>query len=597
MKKLYVVAIFCIATLAFTNCGSKKGTGMSAAHVKIPKDAGAVIAMDMKLLQSKTKNIKEAMNSEMFKKLQLPADAVDMLKQVIEGVDTDQNMYFFTKVADQGSYMALSFMLKDIEKIKKVLAKAPTKPEFKAEGDMQLAIMEKGAIGYEGKTGLIMINESLKNAINRANGYQEEPELAEDEPTTDDEEPPTSMDDADEPKKESKSSRERERERKDIKRKQDILNRKKQEVKAKFMTESEFKATFAKVFKTSDSESLKTPSFIASQAANYDVSFWYNHEAIQKASMNYELESLIKNYPSMKEMMKMQGDSYAGVKFEKGEAVLETVSYIDQEAGKKYTDIISKADNDKLVRSIPIKTPTGILAFSLNMEAIYNLMKDDKKSTEGMEMGLSGMNLKPKDVFEMFDGNFVMASGSFDKDKLTTEPFGSVQAVLGVGLNKKDAFKKIMKSLVSDGMLSGKGKGVYQIKVPMSGGAKIFLVEKNNAFYITATTKLKDDLANGQGGLNITQTKGNTFSMFLDFKNIYAQIPAEVKKDKESKDAMDMFSQYKDCTMSMVPFKNGKTSSKFVLRFNDTSKNSLLVLSEMIEKAANSKMSRELSLR
>jgi hypothetical protein len=47
----------------------------------------------------------------------------------------------FLKEAEKGSYYAVSFVLKDAEKFKKLFNDAPIKPEFKKEGDVQLAML------------------------------------------------------------------------------------------------------------------------------------------------------------------------------------------------------------------------------------------------------------------------------------------------------------------------------------------------------------------------------------------------------------------------------------------------------------------------
>ncbi len=562
MKKLYFIVVLCMAVVVLTNCGGKKGTAMSVAHVKIPQDVSAVMSVDLSLLQSKTTSIKNAMNGEMFKKLDIPTEMAVVLKQVVEAVDTDQKMYFFTKVATQGSYMAISFVLKDANKLKKAFDQAPTKPKFEKEGDIELAVTPQIAIGFKGKTGLILINESPKNTLN---GGAEEP-MEEEEPSMDNEE--------EQPKKNARKSGKNARN------------------EHKPMNQGEFKTTFVKVFKTTEAESLKESNFIIAEKAGYDVSFWYDNEAIQKVASN-DSQEMFQMFPFMKQLTELKGTSYMGLRFNNGEAVMELTTNMDKETSKKYANIMAQATADKLGQNIPINKPSALMSFSINTTALYDFMKDDEKSLDGMAMNAREFNMKPKDMFDMFNGNVVLATGSFKVAELMMFNPKSLELVLAVGLNKKDNFKKILKKLVQQGELKDKGKGIYTMKPVMRGMSDMFLIEKNDAFYITPSSKVKDALVSGKGGMDVSQIKGNMFSMYTDLKAIIAQVPNDMKTDKA---ANQMLEKLKDLSISVTPIKNNMTTGKLVLRFNE-SKNALKIISEMMENAVNAQKKRELSIR
>ncbi|TAE10889.1 MAG: hypothetical protein EAZ95_14255 [Bacteroidetes bacterium] len=587
MKKIYIVALFFIATLALASCGGKKGSGMSAAHVKIPKDASAVVGLDLKQLQAKSYSVKDLLKGNLAKELTKDKRAMALLTQAIDAIDTDQKAYMFLKEAEKGSYYAVSFVLKDAEKFKKLFKDELKVIEFKKEGDVQLAMLSPLApiaIGYKGKTALIMGNQAISSLVPKQRSYDFDDIEEEEEGKS------GSLDDAEEEEESPRAKRDR------LRKKMEARKKKEQASQAQPMSDDEFKKTFLQVFNTSAAESLQEPAFIASESAGYDVSVWYDINALQKlqkAGMDAEIDRMTESYPLLKELMNMKGTAYAGIKFEKGEAIMEVASHMDKDMAKKYGKLM-KTGGEKLARTVPIDKPTGFFSMSLDMNNIFNLLKDDKNAMEGMEMSAKEVEMKPKDLFDTFDGNFVVAVGNFDVNKVMRGSVGSLELVVGVGVNKKENMKKLLKKAISEKTLIDKGNGVYQMKSYSDDedAQAGFVVEKNNAIYVTPAVKTKDALASGKGGLDASKISGNVYTMYLDLQRVFNNMP-EVSKDKEAKVFVE---KLKDVTMTMTPFKNDIATGKMVVRFND-SKNALLIISDMVQKATEMQNRRDLSMR
>jgi hypothetical protein len=510
-----------------------------------------------------------------------------LLNQAIDAIDTDQKAYMFLKEAEKGSYYAVSFVLKDTEKFKKLFSDAPVKPEFKKEGDVQLAMLSPIlpiAIGYRGKTALIMGNQAVSSLIPKSRSYDFDDLEDEEEGKSE------SFDDAEEEEESPRARRER------LRKKMEARKKKEQAAEAKPMSEDEFKKTFLQVFNTSAAESLQEPAFIASESAGYDASIWYDINAIQKlqkAGMEAEIERMTRSYPLLKELMNMKGTAYMGIKFEKGEAIMEVASHMDKDKAKKWGGLM-KTGGEKLARTVPIDKPTGYFSMSLDMNNIFNMLKDDKKAMEEMEITTSEYDMKPKDIFDMFDGNFVVAVGNFDVNKVFRGSMSSLEVVVGIGLNKKDNMKKILKKAVSDKLLTDKGNGVYQMKSYGDDDEAGFVIEKNNAIYVTPAVKTKDALVSGKGGLDASKISGNVYTMYVDMQRIFNSLPEREKKN--NKEAKVILDKLKDMTVTMTPFKNEIATGKMVVRFND-SKNALLIISDMVQKAADMQKRGELSMR
>jgi hypothetical protein len=91
------------------------------------------------------------------------------------------------------------------------------------------------------------------------------------------------------------------------------------------------------------------------------------------------------------------------------------------------------------------------------------------------------------------------------------------------------------------------------------------------------------------------QHPDTTFESVLVIPNIDVNTLgyANFAKDKEAKVFVE---KLKDVTMTMTPFKNDIATGKMVVRFND-SKNALLIISDMVQKATEMQNRRDLSMR
>ncbi len=551
MKKNYIVALLCAVTLSFANCGGKKGA--SGAHVKIPQDVSFVASFDLAQIQKKAGSFKDLAKSEAFKALKEEGMGKALklgatIDNALEALDLNQKAYTFVQGTGKDGYIGLSFMIADEAKFKKIFDKMEgIKPSFKNEGGIQIANLAPFfpvAIGYKGKTGLIL----SKDMGFADNGSSEEGNTSLD------------PDESGEPKK-------------------------REETKAKKITDEEMKKAFLKVFNTSDKESLQVPTYTEGEAKGYDIAFWYDIEKVQKMTGNNG------GTPAMNELAKkFKGTNSVGFKFENGEIVTESNSVLDKELVSKYGGIMSKSGNDKLASTFPIKQVTAVMGMSLGMKELFSLIKESKDGLEGMEASIreNELDVKPQDIFEMFDGNFAVAVGKINAGKLMEGKAENVELVASFGVAKQDLANKLIKKGVQKGQLKDEGKGVY---IAGAGDAKGYIVSKNNNLYVTSTESLKNDIVSGKGGMDVANLKDGMGGMYFNLETI---IP--IVFNVMNQEVPEELKLFKDLSSSAPVLKGNSITSKTSLRFK-SSKNSLAMIMEMIQKAAQKQKSKELSLR
>lgn len=603
MKKNNIVALFLVAIFIFGSCGSKKGTPVSADHVKIPQDVDAVMKFDMAQIQRKAGSLKELAKSKLMNMLKKESinEMVDVeatIGVVLESVDMNQNVYAFAKNMPQNeSYVALSFIINNQDKFKKIFDNLKgIKPSFKAEGDIQLANLAPFfpvAIGYKGKTGMILVKqpeitfpesdpepESDKSSSKEKTPLPPQPEKIEKKESLDDLDTP---EEKPQPKETDDKQKMLEKFEKEMDRMRDNLR--KAQPKPKPVSEADLKKLFVQVFKTSDKEKLQDATFAEAEAKNYDISFWINVEK----SANNAVANFASRIPMMGSLANLKGTSTTGISFENGEIVFESNMQVPKETADKYGNMLSKTGSEKLARTIPIKNVTTLFGFSTDMKALFNIVKAEKYGLESIESNIReyDLDMKPQEMFEMFDGNFVVAIGDIKFEKMLTEPDQAVEAVISFGVGRQDIMQKLLKN--KNYIQSDKGKGVYEMSI---SGIKPYLILKGNNAYIATSESLKNDIVNGKGGANVMNLKNNVGGFYINEKLLGLGLAFSVGDEA----LLEQSKRVKEISVSCMPLKGNKLVSKGVVRFKEN-KNALVIILDMLQKAAQPSSRKDYSMR
>jgi hypothetical protein len=338
--------------------------------------------------------------------------------------------------------------------------------------------------------------------------------------------------------------------------------------------------TFKKIF--TGTETLKNDDFAEMEGAGYDIGGWMDFQKVMEVSADTGYEEMMAATPFAKDAAKLVQAFTIGAKFENGQMVIESNAHLNKDVSGKFEKMMLEGIHDKILKSIPISAPSAMLGYSLGMSALYDYLKDDKNFTEGLEMQLSNYDMKPKDIFDMLDGDIVLATGDLKLDKVIGGEVAP-ELTLAVGINQKDKLNKLMKGLVKSGALTDRGNGLYVS--PVYGDIKAFVLEKNNVLYVTMTEGFKDAILKGKGGMDGEHNalaKNNSSVLYLDLKKIYSQLPANYT---ESVDGFEYIkAELKEILISSETIKNHKIGGKFILRLQTKDKNALLALAEMTKK-------------
>ena len=139
-----------------------------------------------------------------------------------------------------------------------------------------------------------------------------------------------------------------------------------------------------------------------------------------------------------------------------------------------------------------------------------------------------------------------------------------------------------------------KSKDVYEMKTK-GAGFPIFLVERKNAFYITASEKVKNDLIKGKGGMDIAKLRNNIGTVYINFKKITPHIPPI----HFLKGVIKALKPLDDVTFTTNAVRNATMITNGSVRFNDKSQNAILILMDLAQKhsESNKKADEPISMR
>ncbi|HXA00606.1 MAG TPA: DUF4836 family protein, partial [Cytophagaceae bacterium] len=154
MKKNLNNLFICLLALVVLACGKK------SEQVKlIPKDAHAVVAIDVKSMGLKTMDFKKMFSLSFLKKEKTSKDSLaEKIKS--SGIDLLQTAYVFGNAPHETSkgYYAIAFSLSDAGKFEDMLKKESKDMIVAADGDLKIAAKEgeNSMIGWNKNTAIVI---------------------------------------------------------------------------------------------------------------------------------------------------------------------------------------------------------------------------------------------------------------------------------------------------------------------------------------------------------------------------------------------------------------------------------------------------------
>jgi hypothetical protein len=364
---------------------------------------------------------------------------------------------------------------------------------------------------------------------------------------------------------------------------------------AEASSENKLLAQAQKLFalKTAESLTAKNQVFRELEIGNKDFGMWFNIAHL--TSLSGEVEGFRSFNKATNDMVNMLEYGTFSLNFENGQIVSESITHLNKDLSQKYKAILKDGIHEKIIKGIPIPAPSLMVGFGLGMKGMYEVMKDDE-TIKSYESTAQNMGLTTQEYFELFSGDFMLATRSFDLMNIMSNP--DPEYVLAIGIANKKNLSKLIKNIQKEanGMLDDRGD-FYLIE---AGNYKIFLVEKNDALYITSTESFKNDLTTGKNPMASKYSsiaKGNSFAMFFNFPELFKQIPEDNLDSPEGK----AFEQYVKPELESFDavagtIRNSEVKGKSILKLKNKSKNSLAIWLNMTKKMAEAEKARKKSL-
>jgi hypothetical protein len=315
-----------------------------------------------------------------------------------------------------------------------------------------------------------------------------------------------------------------------------------------------------------------------------DISCWVNFE---------NLEKLIPAYAATTGMFNFK-ETYltATCNFEDGQIVVKSKYTTNKEAAEKLTFVRSSVSKE-LASTLPGHSVIGMLGFALDMEKIYAYLDKEKMMDAYGGVVTQSTGLTAKEFFDMLNGDIAMTVNGIQMkevkslnwttgEEVTNQvPDPEYFAALGVG--NKDNLQKLLQHLEQSGMLT-KAENVYSYQ------DKVFITEQGSTLIITGSAAMKDLAVSGKNEkLNdelMSVLTGNSSSFYLNLNNVPDAVYASTQSPMVGSNIKN--SEVEDILVTGTNTSATVTSGTFVIRFKNKSENSLVTVTRISKKFAES---------
>lgn len=330
--------------------------------------------------------------------------------------------------------------------------------------------------------------------------------------------------------------------------------------------------------KSSESLSAKNKDYQKFIRKSNDISMWIDYD---NAEDYLNFRNINPDSKALAEVAKASMYSTVALNFENGKVVLDVNSFLDKNLKAAYKEVFKKTIANKIIRSIPIKTPSSLLGLAVNMKPLYEILKTEE-GIINFDKTPNPAKLSSEDLFDLFNGDFLLTTETLQIQDALRSKYNP-DMVLAVGINNKKTLEKLISAAEEINGLNKKGD-YYEAKV---SDYTFYLIEKGDILYLTSTEKMKDDILKGKGSMQNEQSKvaeGNGLVMYLNLQEIIKQLPAAWMGFIPEDTKENLLPQLGSVSLAMKEFEDYTSTTNLTINFTDKNKNSLVTILEIMEK-------------
>ncbi len=324
-----------------------------------------------------------------------------------------------------------------------------------------------------------------------------------------------------------------------------------------------------------------------------DVSLWLSSNIVEHMDNIDRME---------KEVGFDINDNYlsAYLDFEDGEIILSTKMDLNKELQEKMNadKVLGDKLNKSLVNYFP-KEEYVIASTSINPMAYYKMFSEREDLMKMDSEFQKEMGFTFKDIFEELGGSAVFTLSGFENytysyksyynDEMIERTVLSPQMGIAFDLNGTKVTEKIIEKLSQESEFE-KENGYY--KMNLRGDAPLYFAYNEELMYITSSKDGIEKFANGGYAANSLKSSEYASEMENNPVYMYANLnfstyPETLQNDftkYQRKDEKFVYDTWNSLMNSVEMEQNNTTSSKIILKLNDSENNSLNTIIKTIDK-------------
>lgn len=313
----------------------------------------------------------------------------------------------------------------------------------------------------------------------------------------------------------------------------------------------------------------------------HEIAFWLDSPLLSNDNLS-ALRSL--GMPGLSKSEEPNRQATGVILFEEGKASLNLNVSLEEDLKNRLEKILSSQSSEAVAKNIPISTPSALLAFSLNMDGLYEVMKAEGQTRE-MKESSELLGLSEQELLNVFAGNAALNLGQLS---LLSLGEGKIKAetILSIPFQNEKAVNKMLEEAVKEGALENKGDFYYtEEEVADLYVVDIFIFTKDKTLYATITEDMKDKIMKGEHTLKgeyTTILKDQGAFLYFDIPQVYDEIGLLGANVFEEVDVKAISQAISSASLGIPALKDGKLQITLDIRTSDKGKNALEVLVDLL---------------
>ncbi|MDX2301380.1 MAG: DUF4836 family protein [Microscillaceae bacterium] len=349
------------------------------------------------------------------------------------------------------------------------------------------------------------------------------------------------------------------------------------------------KNRFREIFSTGGSQSLEqnNTEFYHLLNKKFDMALWMDFGQMSDLRSKAMDNLWGGNSDVLQELSRLTESTSATIHFENGKIVSNFSTHTNEALWNKFKNIFREDGiNQSLLKNIPIKSPTLLLALGVGTQGIREIMEEAQLLND-MKKFSRVFNTSPEKVFDLFTGDMVVA---FDEIHLKEDLNPYYEVIMGIGIKNRPDFDKLLDQI--DGFFIKKKGDYYLLK---NNNQTYYMIEQDNFMYFCNTGSLRDKLLKGSVQLDkkLVQSVEDHSSLFsIDFNRIGSVIsPKLLEGIGYSSISQVWLPALESLEVYAAPYSKGVSEGKLEINLKDKSRNALVILLELIKKTSESQKS------